>query len=139
MNNGMLKWLLNSSFFQSFATREVRHIATGAAGAIAAYLATKGGDPASAANIGGAVAALILAVFGYGMSWITGKNNDTRVQVAATTGAAIDVKTAAALTKKAGNPGAAVQLAQQAVAQADTGTPQTKAALIADLLSGGPK
>jgi hypothetical protein len=134
-----IKSLLSSSFVQSFATREVRHLATAAAGALGAWLATKGGDPTSATNVGTAVGALILAVFGYGLSWLNGQNAETRVQVAAATGTVISGKTANGLMQQGGDPAGAADLAKLAVAHADASAPTTKAALLADLAAGGPK
>lgn len=123
-----LKSLLASSFVQSFATREVRHLATAAAGALAAWLATKGGDPTSAANVGTAVGALILAGFGYGLSLLNGSNSEARVQAAAITGQVVNAPEARAVLAQA-----------TAVQKADANSPQTKAALLADLAAGGPK
>lgn len=118
----ILKWLLSSSFVQSFATREVRHLATAAAGAIASWLVAHQASQGDAANIAEAVSALIIGAAGYGMSLLNGVNNEVRVQAAAATGQVVSAPQARAI-----------------LGHADDAAPKTKAALIADLEAGGPK
>jgi uncharacterized protein YcfJ len=118
----IVKWLLSSSMVQSFATREVRHLATAAAGAIASWLIAHQASQSDAANIAQAAGALIVGTAGYGLSLLNGSNNEARVQVAAQTGQVVPAPQARAM-----------------LAQADAAAPQTKAALLADLEAGGPK
>ena len=118
----VLKWLLSSSFVQSFATREVRHLATAAAGAIASWLVAHSASQSDAASIAEAISALIIGASGYGMSLLNGANNEARVQAAAQTGQVVSAPVARAI-----------------LTQADDAAPKTKAALIADLEAGGPK
>ena len=118
----ILKWLLSSSFMQSFATREVRHLATAAAGAIASWLVAHQASQSDAANIAEAVSALIIGLSGYGLSLLNGVNTEVRVKAAAATGQVVSAPQARAI-----------------IAQADDAAPKTKTALIADLEAGGPK
>lgn len=119
-----VKWLLSSSFVQSFATKEVRHLATAAAGALASWLAAHSASQSDAANIAEAVSALIVGAAGYGMSLLNASNSEARVQVAAKTGLVVPAPQAHAI------------LAQK---EADAGAPATKSELIADLEAGGPR
>jgi hypothetical protein len=118
----ILKWLLSSSFVQSFATREVRHLATAAAGAIASWLAAHNASQSDAASIAQGVSALIVGASGYGLSLLAGANNEARVQAAAQTGLVVSAPQARAILDKA-----------------DDAAPKAKDALIADLEAGGPK
>ncbi|GEM_PF-3611673 len=122
MTMNILKWLLSSSFVQSFATREVRHMATAAAGAIASWLVAHQASQSDAASIAEAVSALIIGASGYGLSLLNGANNEVRVQAAAQTGQVVSAPVARAI-----------------LGRADDAAPKTKDALIADLEAGGPK
>lgn len=117
-----LKWLLSSSFVQSFATKEVRHLATAAAGALASWLIAHNADQSDATSIAEGVSAVIIGAAGYGLSLLNASNNEARVQVAAQTGLVVSAPQA-----------------QAVLAKTDAAAPSTKAALIADLESGGPK
>jgi len=116
-----IRMLLRSSFVQSFATKEVRHLATAASGAIASWLVAHSASQSDAANIAEAVAAFIVGAGGYGLSLLNASNNEARVQVAAQTGQVVSAPQA------------------RAILAADDAAPKTKDALIDDLMSGGPK
>jgi len=118
----ILNWLLSSSFVQSFATKEVRHLATAAAGAIASWLVAHNATQSDAASIAEGISALIIGAGGYGLSLLNASNAEARVQVAAQTGQVVSAPKAQAI-----------------LAQADAAAPSTKAALLADLEAGGPK
>jgi hypothetical protein len=135
----IIKWLLSSSFVQSFANREVRHLATAASGFVLSWLVAHQSNQSDAASIAQGVFAIIVGGAGYGLSRLNGSNNETKVQVAAATGAVIDDKTANGLTKQGGDPAGAAALAKLAIAHADADAPTTKAALLADLAARGPK
>lgn len=119
-----VKWLLSSSFLQSIATKEVRHLATAAAGALASWLVAHSASQSDAANIAEAASALIAGAAGYGLSLLNASNTEARVQVAAQTGLVVAAPQAQAI------------LAQK---EADADSPTTKSSLIADLEAGGPK
>lgn len=118
----ILSWLLSSSFVQSFATREVRHLATAAAGAIASWLVAHNASQSDAASIAQGAGAIIIGASGYGLSLLNASNAEARVQVAAQTGEVVSAPAAQAI-----------------LARADAAAPSTKAQLIADLDAGGPK
>jgi acyl-coenzyme A synthetase/AMP-(fatty) acid ligase len=118
----ILKWLLSRSFVQSFATKEVRHLATAAAGAIASWLVAHQASQSDAANIAQALSALIAGAAGYGLSLLNAASNEARVQAAAATGQVVSAPQARAI-----------------LAQSDAAAPTAKSALIADLEAGGPK
>jgi hypothetical protein len=91
-----VKWLLSSSLVQSLATKEVRHLATAAAGALLTWLVTHGAGQGDATNIAEGVAAIITGAGGYALSRFNASGNEARVQVAAQTGqivTAADAKT----------------------------------------------
>jgi hypothetical protein len=117
-----LRWLLSSSFVQSCATNEVRHLATAAAGALASWLIAHNASQSDAASIAQAVGALIVGIGGYGLSLLNASNNEARVQVAAQTGQVVTAPQAQAI-----------------LAKADQAAPSTKDALVAELEAGGPK
>jgi hypothetical protein len=118
----VLKALLSSSFVQSFATKEVRHLATAAAGALASWLVAHQASQSDAANIAEGISALIVGAGGYGLSLLNASSTEARVQVAAQTGKVVSAPQAQAILAKADAAGATA-----------------KAQLIVELEAGGPK
>jgi hypothetical protein len=118
----ILSWLFSSSFVQSFATKEVRHLATAAAGAIASWLVAHNANQSDAASIAQGVGAVIVGAGGYGLSLLNASNAEARVQVAAETGRVVSAP-----------------VAQAILARADAAAPSAKAQLLVDLEAGGPK
>lgn len=137
---GFIRWLLKSSFVQSFATKEVRHLATLAAGFVLAYLQAHNATQSDAASIAEGVSALIVGGAGYGLSVLNASGNASVAKVAAQTGLVVPKAQASALEQQ--GVGAKAQLAvdagqvaqvQKIINQADLTAPATKAALLADL------
>lgn len=137
-----VKWLLSRGFVQSIATKEVRHLATALAGALASWLLAHSASQSDAANVAEAVSALIVGLGGYGLSLLNQQGQEVRAQVAATTGQVISPSLSKDLVGRGVN---AQQMAdeaqadkiQLAIAAAESAAPKDKAALIAELLKGG--
>ncbi|HEX4295599.1 MAG TPA: hypothetical protein VHZ29_15800 [Rhizomicrobium sp.] len=100
----ILERLLSSSFVQSFATREVRHLATAASGAIASWLVAHNATQSDAASIAQGVGALIIGAGGYGLSLLNASNAEARVQVAAQTGQVVSAPRAQTILAEAAPP-----------------------------------
>jgi hypothetical protein len=97
----ILDRLLSSSLVQSFATREVRHLATAASGAIASWLVAHNAAQSDAASIAQGVSALIIGAGGYGLSLLNASDAEARVQVAARTGQVVSAPRAQAILAEA--------------------------------------
>lgn len=126
--NGVFRWLLGSQLVQSFASREVRHLATAASGFVLSWLVAHQANQSDAASIAQGIFAIIVGLAGYGLSRLNGADTETRVQAAAITGQVVNAPEARAVLAQA-----------TAVQKADANSPQTKASLLADLAAGGPK
>lgn len=135
-----VRWLLKSSFVQAFATKEVRHLATAAAGALASWLVAHGGQQSDVTSITEGLVAMIVGGAGYGMSMLNASGNAAVAKVAAQTGLVVPKAQANALVEQ--GVGAKAQVAvdtaktaqvQKIINQADLTAPSTKAALLADL------
>lgn len=141
---GFLKWLLKCSIVQAFETKEVRHLATMAAGFALSWLLAHHASQDDAANISQGLGALIVGGAGYIFSRINSSNNKAVVQVAAATGEVVKPAEAKALIAQGVTAQRAVDQAaenetQAAIDAADRAAPTDKASLIADLKAGGPK
>lgn len=118
------KTLLGSSFVQSFATKEVRHLATAAAGALASWLVAHNAAQSDATSMAEGISALIIGAGGYGLSLLNASNSEARVQVAAQTGQVVSGAMAQAIVAQSG------VIAQQ---NADQGQANKTAAAIAHI------
>lgn len=78
-----LRSLLTSSLVRLFAMKEVRHLATSAAGFALAWLMAHHASQSDAANIAEGIGSLMVGGAGYGFSLLNGANNETRVQASA--------------------------------------------------------
>lgn len=139
-----IHWLLRSSFVQAFFTKEVRHLATAAAGALASWLVAHGGQQSDVTNITEGLTALLVGAGGYGLSMMNASGNAAVASVAAQTGMVVPPAQAKTLMQQGVVAQAKVDTAQVAAVQkvidlANTAAPTTKAALLADLATGGPK
>lgn len=138
------KVVLGSSFFQSFATKEVRHLATAAAGAIMTYLGTHGGDQSAAASVAQAVSGLIVGAFGYGLSLLNASDSKAVASVAAATGTVLTAPVAQKMIQQgvvAQRQADTTEAARvdAAIKAAEKSAPADRAALLAELAGGGPK
>lgn len=139
-----IHWLLRSSFVQAFFTKEVRHLATAAAGALASWLVAHGGQQSDVTNITEGLTALLVGAGGYGLSMMNASGNEARIQVAAQTGLAVPKAQANAIMQQGvvaqqkADTGQAEKV-QAIIDKTDAAAPTTKAKLLDDLAAGGPK
>lgn len=117
----LIRWLASTSFFQAFASKEFRHLATMAAGAIASWLVAHNATQSDAASVAEGVSALLVGGGGYALSLLNSSDTEKRVAVAAATGQVVTAPEAVA------------------VMRADATSPKSKDELLADLRAGGPK
>lgn len=84
-----VKKIFGSKLVQGWVTGEVRHLATVAAGFIMSLALSHGFTNVDATNVSQGVAAIVLGLFGYGMSKLNASNQTARAEIAAQTGSVV--------------------------------------------------
>ena len=110
--DSFLKWLAGNSLVRAKILGMARHLASTIAGALGVWLARHGADQSTTADAVQGAGLLITAAASYGFSLWDKSNVADKIDTAQSTGA---------------------QSVVTAISQSDAASPQTKAALLADL------
>lgn len=123
--NGFLQWLAGNSLIRAQILGVARHVASSIAGAVGLWLAGHGADQSTTADATQGIILLLSALASYGLSWWDKSNVETKIEVAAATGA--------------GGEQAAVIQANVAQAAADTAQAAKTTAAVQEALQSAPK
>jgi hypothetical protein len=139
-----LRKLLQMGFVRTLLLKLLRHGLTVGGGALAAWLASKNADPTQTASLIQYLVAAGMTAGGLALSAMDANTVDNRIQASAAVGTPVTAAEAKTLVQSGVVAQHDVDQAQAdkvktAIAVADAAAPPDKPALLAALLSGGPK